>query len=277
MPLSELLKDLHIDPELVDRDREMCAGMAKAHERYAREAPESDEERRFLHFMAAATEYRRAAAHSVLLSDRDTSIEMFRRAGMAYARVGRPYALMMFWCSDDVHSVLDYARKLGWAKRTEPTQLAYMLLSYAAGLDAQNHESFETLSAALTTSRNSPIGVLGISIGSYVDLARALMVNEPMFPRVTEMLMPFLVPYSSALRRCMEDEYHWQRMAFPFHPAEPDTLSVLFCVEATLRWRQQPSLLAKLEGMPLGAVATKLLYAAVRERFEGGQHELRRE
>jgi hypothetical protein len=63
-------------------------------------------------------------------------------------------------------------------------------------------------------------------------------------------------------------------MAFPLHPAEPDVLGVLFCVEAVLRWRQQPSLLRVLEGMPLGKVPTNLLYNAILERFEGGHKQL---
>jgi hypothetical protein len=199
-----------------------------------------------------------------------------RSAGTSYARAGKLYALMMFWCSEGFESVLARGRDLATIERIDRTQLSYLLLTSAASLEEHGREQFERISQALAAAQTSPIGVLGIPVGAYMDLARTLMDPEPGVHRVTEMLLPFLVPYSSAIRRCMDDQYHWERMAFPFHPAEPDTLSVLFCVESTLRWRQQPSLLRMLEGMSLGPVATNLLFNAILERFEGGRDEQRR-
>jgi hypothetical protein len=273
MPLSNFLKEFGLDQELISRDREMSAGLAKAHENISRDIPNRDADRRFVHVMASATEYRRAGAHSVLLSDRKAAIEMFRRAGRLYARAGQPYAVMMFSCSEeDLGSVMASAHDFGSGEGIDGTQLSYLLLASAAGGEDRDREICKRIGNGLSSSQTAPIGVLGIPIGAYLDLANTLAFDERAPQRMSEMLLPFLVPYSTAIRRCMQDRYHWERMAFPFHPAEPDVLGVLFCVEATLRWRQQPSLLRLLEGMPLGEVPTNLLYNAILERFDGGQH-----
>jgi hypothetical protein len=52
-----------------------------------------------------------AGAHSILLSDHQAAIEMFRRAGRLYFSVRKPYSLMMFCCSEaDLGSVLAAVR-----------------------------------------------------------------------------------------------------------------------------------------------------------------------
>jgi hypothetical protein len=277
MPLSNFLRDFGLDPELIGRDRAISTGLAKAHENLLRDISEREADSRFVHVMLSATEYRRAGAHSILLSDRQTANEMFRRAGRLYNSIRRPYSLIMFSCSDDdMGAVRTTALDFGSAGGIEHTQLSYLLLAFAAGRDDRDRETFKKISFALAAAQNAPIGVLGIPVGAYLDLANALILDQPSPKRMSEMLLPFLVPYSMAIRRCMEDRYHWERLAFPFHPAEPDVLGVLFCVEATLRWRQQPSLLRLIEDLPLGEVATNLLYNAILERFGDEEPELRR-
>jgi hypothetical protein len=267
MPLSQSLKEFGLDAESIARDREMSAGLAKGHQRAAREEGK-DEERWFLHMMAAATEYRRAGAHSILLSDRETCAQMFEQAGRVYTRMRRPYALMMFWCAQEMDQVIAGGMEFGSLEEIDRSQLAYLLLASTADRETWKGESREALTQHLAGSQNSPIGVLGIPIGAYVDLAYTLERQEPSESSILEALLPFVLPYSTAVRRCMEDEYHWQRMAFPFHPAEPDVLSVLFCVESALRRRQQSSLLRILESIPLFPVATNLLYNSILERFD---------
>src|SRR6185312_5538348 len=98
MPLVEFLKEFGLDIELIGRDRKMSAGLARAHAGQARGAESADT--RFLHGMAAATEDRRAGAHSVRLSDRRAATEHFRQAGDSCCRIGNPYGLLMFACAD---------------------------------------------------------------------------------------------------------------------------------------------------------------------------------
>lgn len=267
MPLSESLKEFGLDAESIARDREMSAGLAKGHQRAASEAG-NDEDRWFAHMMAAATEYRRAGAHSILLSDREPCGEMFGQAGRVYGTMKRPYALMMFWCAQEMNEAIIRGREFGSLEEIDRTQLSYLLLTSTANPETWNAERHEAMIERLAGSQNSPIGVLGIQVGAYMDLSYALTRPEVSESSILESLLPFLLPYSTAVRRGMEDEYHWQRMAFPFHPAEPDVLSVLFCVEAALRQRQQGSLLRMLESVPLFPVATNLLYNSILERFD---------
>jgi len=273
MSLRDLLKEFGLDPELIDRDREMSAGLAKVHENLSQNIPDRNADQRFVHVMASATEYRRAGAHSLLLSDRETASDMFRRAGHLYAKLRKPYALMMFSCSDG--SVRARAHDFGSVEGVERTQLAYLVLASATGWDDdRDHDVFKRISHGIESSHTAPIGVLGIPVGAYLDLASTLTNETPSPRQMIEVLLPFLFPYSVAIRRCMEDRYHWERLAFPFHPAEPDILGVLFCVEATLRRRKQGSLLGVIRDVPLGEAATKLLYTAILERF-GSSNEPR--
>lgn len=268
MPLRDFLNDLALDPELIVRDREMSAGLAKAHERLVQETSDGDADLRYVHFMAAATEYRRAGAHSLLLSDRKSATEMFRRAGSLYARLGKPYAVMMFSCADgDLGSIMASTHDFGIAEGVERTQLSYLILATAAGPEDRDREAFGNVSQRILATQNAPVGVLGIPVGAYLDLANVLADRTASFGRFFEAFLPFLSAYSMAIRRCMENKFHWERLAFPFHPTEPDVLGVLFCVEATLLSRQQGSVLEIVRNMPLGEVSMDLLYNAILDRF----------
>ena len=274
MPLSNFLEEFRLDRELIARDREFSMRFAEAYEKNTRESPKSEQGPWFNQAMAAATEYRRAGAHSLLLSERRTADEMFRRAGRLYARLQRPYALMMFSCAEgNTGAILATVHDFGWGEGVDRMQLPYLLLGAAVGEEGRDREAFGIIRERLAPSQTAPIGVLGIPIGAYLDLGSTLAQGDASLQRWAEVLAPFLVTYSTAIRRCMDDTYHWERMAFPFHPAEPDVIGVLFCVEAALRKRQQPSLLQLIAGMPLSEVAANLLYNVILERFEGGERE----
>jgi hypothetical protein len=266
MPLQDLLTEFNLDPRLIARDREMSVGLARAYERSALEI-RSDDDRWFLHMMASATEYRRAAAQSILLSDREIASKMFDQAGRVYTQLRRPYALMMFWCCREMDEVSAQAREFGSLERIDRNQLSYVLLSSGAEGEDREKGKMQAITSRMAGSHNAPIGVLGMPVGAYTDLAHALGRRELSTSKILEALLPFLITYSMTLRRCMEDEYHWQMLAFPFHPAEPDVLGVLYCVEATLRRRQQGSLLRMLESVSLFPPATSILYSAISERF----------
>src|SRR5271165_6030683 len=169
MPLSRFLKEFALDPELIFRDREMSEGLAKAHQRSAMEL-DPNEDRWVLQMIASATEYRRAGAHSILLSDHKTCTEMFRAAGNVYAKLRRPYALMMFWCSEEIDSVLARARDFGSLEGIDRRQLPYLFLSTAAGPPGEDPGRLELMQMRLAGSQVSSTGILGVPIGAYVDL-----------------------------------------------------------------------------------------------------------
>ena len=123
--------------------------------------------------------------------------------------------------------------------------------------------------ADLNSASRWPIGILGLPVGAYLDLAVAVQRNTP--SSIEAAVLPFLVAYSSAVSRASADIFHWRMMAMPFHPAEPDILSVLFCVEDVLRQRERGSLRDLLKTIPLFPNATNILYNAIGERF-GDEH-----
>ncbi len=265
MPLSDNLKSLHLDASLIARERTMAVGLAQGYERAAME-PGRDEDLWRLHKLSAATEYRRAAAHSVLLSNIPMSSNLFRQAGRVYLELKRPYASMMFWCAQDQDELLRADRALGVAEGLDRSQLAYTILTTATENERSDRERRYGLRGRIAGAETSPVGILGVPIGAYLDLADVLELPRINLDAVTAALLPFLASYSECVRRCMEDEYHWKLLAFPFHPAEPDILSVMLLVETTLRQRSAGSLLDRLRVVPIFPAAATLLYNAVLEQ-----------
>jgi hypothetical protein len=279
MPLIERLKEFGLDVELIDRDREMSEGLAKAHYEHARALPDSDEpregknERYFTHMMAAATEYRRAGAHAILMSNRKAAEENFYLAAIQYNMLSRPYGLMMFSCGTQQmrREAASIAFQSAWLEQVERTQLPYvalMMTGYTEYKEPEHHEQFARTIQALEASQKAPIGVLGIPVGAWLDLASVLGAKFSSRETIVQALLPFLATYSAAIRRCAADDYHWSRLAFPFHPAEPDILGVVFLVEDLLRRWEEDSLLKTLPEMHLGGLATDLLIHAIEDRFE---------
>jgi hypothetical protein len=260
MPLRDLLRDFALDPELIVTDREVSMGLARAHQRRAEDTPRGDA--RFTRLLASATEYRRAGAHSILLSEWKQAREMFESAGNVYHVLGIPYGLMMFSFSRDPGALVDNVPFDRPAR--DRTQGAYQLLAEAASGRELRTERLEELASA----NASPIGILGLPVGAYVDLAVALERDGKGGPHIEAAALPFLVAYSSAVARAFNNSFHWGMMILPFHPVEPDILSVMFCTEAVLRRRQRGSLLDFLKAIPLFPAATNLLYNAFVDRFD---------
>jgi hypothetical protein len=74
--------------------------------------------------------------------------------------------------------------------------------------------------------RVDPLGLMGLPIATYLALAGAM--EEESDPRdVQYYLSPFLNAYEVAVATARLKKYHWSRLLMPFHPVEPDVLSVL--------------------------------------------------
>ncbi len=255
-----MLSEFGLDAEAVEADRDASRGLATAHFHLIGEV-EDNRELRIMRILASATEARRAAAHSVLLSDWHTAQQMFDMAGHLYRAAGFPYGLMMFACSRK--PLAQVFPTFGIAE--ERTQLAYLLLARAASGERIVEEMLEPLAGA----RGSPIGILGLPAGAYVRLALALGAPQEErqtaeFTAVRETLLPFIAAYGSAIAQARESDY-WDSLALPFHPADPDTLGVLFCVDDVLRSRFQRSVIGMIESLPLSGIAAGILTNAIAE------------
>jgi hypothetical protein len=189
MALIELIREFGFDPEVVTRDRDMAAGFAAGHERAAKEHERQDAVWA-THMLCAATEYRRAAAHSVLVSDDDARRELFERAGRAYEALRRPYALMMFWSAGDRETVYARGRDFGDGQGVDRTQLPYVLLTSAAEGGRYDAERRGILYGQVAGALNTRVGIMGLPVGVYVDLATALDRLELDYTMVTATILP---------------------------------------------------------------------------------------
>jgi hypothetical protein len=124
----------------------------------------------------------------------------------------------------------------------------------------------EKIMGELRASQSSAVGILGLSVGAYLNLASALVGNGDL--PVEEALLPFLSAYNSAIRQASQDNFHWRRMAVPFHPVEPDILSVLTLVHLTLTYRKR-SIFDLLEVFPLSWQSRTILNGALQQQFPG--------
>jgi hypothetical protein len=264
MALIDYLREFRLDPEAIATDREVSAGLATA---YANRAREQDrKESRDISVLQAATEYRRAAAHSVLLSDWKMASKMFEQAGLHYREVRISYGAMVYGCARGPNDVREFLH--GYEERPRPsdrTQDVYDVLTTAA-------ISFtvpEGIVADLIPSANSPIGVLGLPVGAYIDLARSFYFDSAdgyAWGRIAQAALPFLAAYSSAIARAHESD-QWDSLIFPFHPAEPDILSVLCLVESAVQQRFQRRAAELVEQIPLNPMARAILLGILEDRF----------
>ncbi len=100
----------------------------------------------------------------------------------------------------------------------------------------------------------------------YLDLFDAVWfpVDQPSDHSLREALLPIIVGYSTTLKQCRSDHYHWTRLAQPLHQVEPDVIDVLLVVDWWLRARQE-SISRVVRGIPLGPETLLLLGGALEQ------------
>jgi len=260
--MPDSLSDLGFDVNTIERDQNFSRDVGVASLKSAHEPPDEVSRARHieLNLALSATHFRRAGAHGLLLGNMEAAFEFFHNAGEAYARLPRPYALMMWALAGDraEHSLaFTLARDAvlqNSDNRSIHQQWAYTLLFSAAnGLRPSDMkaalEKFEMpgLLADLDASRASPIGILGVPLGAYLDLADSLSGSTD---DLEETLVPFFNAYDIAVRQARTNTYQWRRAALPFHPVEPDVFSVFVLAHSALQ-RKERSILSLIERLVL--------------------------
>jgi hypothetical protein len=273
--VKELAELLEIDTEFIARDLAFYRGVGGA---YLSQIEHDAEQHLSERIAYAATALRRAGSHALLLDETDLATEMFGNSAKCYEVLRRPYASMMWTlarnlksaASSSERSVGDFIRSEGRYPSDQSGQLAFALLvqgvreaATSVSDNSSSRQGFRTVSSELSAFSTTPLGILGIPIESYVSLAVSMEGNAS--PEETEYhLSPFLNAFEVAITTARSKAYHWRRLLMPFHPVEPDILSVFTVANAWFKHRDR-SLVDWIRKRQDSRFASKLLSAALEE------------
>jgi hypothetical protein len=123
----------------------------------------------------------------------------------------------------------------------------------------------QRIESELEAAAASPTGILGISVIHYLNLSRTLRY-EPKEGPILENLFPFIAIYDLAIRTAKTKRTHWRNFRLPFHPVEPDILSVVSLANDVLS-AQKISLSRLLDDYPISSDSRNLLQGALRARY----------
>jgi len=293
------LREVGIDPDLVKRDLYFRVALAEAgglrgpamrrigrdHGReWNGEHPDAGYEQeygeRVRHFSAnvAATSFRRAGAHALLLGEAERAREYFGRAAAAYVELDMPYGLFLEACAGGVSRRPDDVELRLWnlfarwnARREAPasederddltrpieeplgSQLPYLLLA-AAGARNTGQLDKRALRTEAEARRTRPAGVLMLPVSVLLEVADALAARESIY----QALFPVIAAYDTAVRIASANEFLWERVAMPFHPLEPDILGILMLASPLI-----PDLAQWIRTLPLHYRTRTLLDVAL--------------
>jgi len=255
----EALKHFHIDPERVRRERDAAASIGRA---YRDTKAFSDADRELLQY-AAATQFRRAGAHSLLLDDVKRAREQFHEAAKIYFESRIAYGSLI--------ERLAYSEPAPPLERDEVhvrASDAFYLWDSAASRD-RNIEINMSLRRRLEPYRADAIGVFGIPAGVYLDVYDAVrraqdLKREVGLSLIAEAALPLLSAYEVAVRRARADHFHWQRLAMPIHPVEPDVVALLVALDSSMK-QMETSVSAVIGRIPLSEDTNSLLRESLRE------------
>lgn len=271
-----LLKELRLDPETISRDSEVSLGLARVY----KQQPSVDQENNFNRLAIAATYFRRAAANSLLLGENTFAQSLFGEASAVYQRLGLPYSVAIAALSSERRS-LSEEFIYGWphdfeyrevVERAIP-QLAYVVLAQASLTESRQvpHERIINIRKELEPYRLRSLGVLGVPVGTILDLYDALVPTVALGKiELAESLMPFFGVYNTAIRQTSQNRYHWERLALPFHPAEPDIFSILTLANYALQIHHDSSVKRFIEQAPI-ALKSRYLLSTILEAITGDQ------
>lgn len=237
--MKEIAQELGIDVELVARDLDFhrCVGRG-----YLSQVEHEKRPERWEVVVFAATAFRRAGSHALLLDQVDLATELFADSAKCYDRLHRPYSAMMWSLAGNLgsastsseRSLLEFVQSEGRYPSERFGQLAYSLLVEGATRivepQAETNQEFigrfRRAASELAALSTSPLGMMGIPIASHLHLATS-MEEQADLNDVQYFVSPFLNAYELALETARSKRYHWRRLLMPFHPVEPDILSVL--------------------------------------------------
>jgi hypothetical protein len=282
-----ILEELNLDREWVEQDLRLCQDLAQGYQTLAQHSEGAKAREAY---RISASFYRRAAAHALLLGLYTQTeqwplppllgaYQLFSKATNAYDKAGLPYSA--FVCiflphlggnPQFVHNWLEAASS--FEEEAFP-QILYLLI-YASVLFRDWQELFPSLQVGrrrLELYQLEPIGILRTPLANYLDLIDTFQFR-PNANDIEAAIYTFLSQYDFAIRQAQKNEYHWQRLAMPFHPVEPDIFAVMLSADRVLR-NADPnrSILDLIERFPMGGQAKSLLKGVLSDYgrdYDGG-------
>lgn len=277
--MKEIAQQLEIDTDLIARDLEFHRGVAAG---YLSQGERYLEQQKWEPIAFAATSLRRAGSHALLLDDGKLALEMFAKSASCYEQLHHPYASMMWSLARNLQSAAElsdtslneFVVSEGHYPSERSNQLAYPLLVESVTEAERQQVStpearsrrLRQVAIELSAFSTMPVGMMGIPMASYLNLARSIEMGAA--PQdVQYFLLPFLNAYEVAVVTARSKTYHWRRLLMPFHPIEPDILSVLCVADVWLKHRKH-GLAGFIRERTESRIASRLLSDAL-ERLEG--------
>ena len=230
----------------------------------------------------AATYFRRAAANALLLGRYADAKGIFLEAAFAYQRLGLPYSVVVTALSSEGHSRTERLA-YGWLnayfdheldERAVP-QLAYVILAQSTFTESRqmSFDRIVSVRRSLDPYRLRSLGALGTTVGTLLDLFDSLVPN--MGQRridVAEAMAPFFGAYNTAIRQTIQNHYHWERLALPFHPADPDIYGILTLTDSALQIRRDVTLQRFIEQAAI-SLESRYFLSTILEGITGKQQD----
>jgi len=191
------LKKLDLNAELIRRDSRFLFAAAERGYALAFRIEEPEQRRRAL--VISAANYRRAGANYLLDDDRMLASAAFELSAQAYFEARVPYAVMMLALAGKNYGSEWFLEESPQQRVHLPHQIVYPLLVSAARQADPDRIIARAHEAALPHS--TPLGVLRIPLGDYLDLTIALATGEG----IRQALAPFLEAYNRAILRARSD------------------------------------------------------------------------
>lgn len=254
---SEIFEQLKLEPKNVMRDYEISLGLANIYSGETKDERIENEN----NLPIAATYYRRAAANLLLLGHFTDAKNLFQIASKVYRKLGMPYSVAIASLAyggvtnrqDIPDAWLFQSNEHEFEERYVP-QLAYIVLAQVSNskLESSLYDRVLQIRRFLEPYRLQSVGILGMSVGSILDIADSIVPDlGTRQVDIFEAMTPFLSTYNSALNHSIQNRYVWRLLAFPFHPAEPDIYSVLTMANTALRFHKDISIMRYIKDSPI--------------------------
>ena len=231
--MIENFRSLGLEADHVRRLQRVCVSFGNAQVRVAESKRNAHSHE--LQLLAAATNFRRAGAHALLLGEGRDAARYFHEAGTVYFAAGSLYGFFLRkFAPKEVVSTRD--QHAAEPRRASDVFWLWNPLHFHAsgGLD---RERVGVARKRLDGYRMETVGVLGMTVATHLELFDAIISASEM--RVAEAVFPIVAAYSTAIQRAREDRYHWKRLAMPFHPVEPDIMGILLAASRALEARKR--------------------------------------